>query len=259
MPQIVAALFADQGQAQRALQALMGSGVARDRIAIVGEGEGREVSSISGFRELSARDDVLAELHDLPLPDEDLQLFEDGLRRGHVLMSARVDRDNMEEAMRVIDMFDPIDVDRESESWARERGGSGPNAGGADVGAPLAAGLTAGMGTGTTNTPAVPGMGTMTDHTHDVGSADLRTTEAGQSGESDLGLSTTTATGQRRAEERAGRPGVLDLDQGGADASLAAKMAPGTGGTASGRGNTKPDLYRRETVRIGRVRAYSRD
>ena len=259
MPQIIAALFEDQGRAQRALQALMETGVARDRIAVFGDGGNREVSSISGFRELSARDDVMAELHDLPLPEEDLQVFEQGLRRGHVLMSARVDRDNMEEAMRVIDMFDPLDVDRESERWAREPGAPMPNAGGADIGAPLAAGLTAGTGPGTTNTPAVPGMGTMTDRTDDVGSGDLRTTEAGQDGGTDLGLTSTTATGHRRDEERAGRPGTLELDRGGADASVATKMAPGTGPTASARGNTKPDLYRRETVRIGRVRAYSRD
>lgn len=262
MPHIIAALFPDQAHAQRALQALMEAGVARDRIAIVGESEGRDVSSISGFRELSPPREGMAELHDLPLPDEDLQVFQQGLRRGHVLMSARVDRANMDEAMGVIDMFDPLDIDQHSETWMREQGGAGGRQAGADVGAPLAAGLTAGMGPGTTNTAAMPGTGTMTDHTDDVGSADLRTSEAGQSDQTDLGLSSTTATGHRREEERAGRPGVLELDQGrdrASEAALAAKMAPGTGGLSSGQGNAKPDLYRRETVRMGRVRAYSRD
>ena len=258
MPHIIAALFEDQGRAERALEALLESGVARDRIAIVGESDGREVSSISGLRELSARDDAMAELHDLPLPDEDLRAFERGLRRGHVLMSARVDRADLEEAMRVIDMFEPLDVDRESEAWSRDEDRAGQNAGGADLGGPLAAGLSAGAAPGTTNTPAAPGMGTMTDQTDDIGSADLRTAEAGRSGATEEGPSSTTATGHRRAEERAGRPGVLELHEG-MDASVATKMAPGVGATASARGNTKPDLYRRETVRIGRVRAYSRD
>jgi hypothetical protein len=258
MPHIIAALFEDRGRAERALQALMETGVARDRIAIIGEDEDGDVSSISGFRELSARDDTTAELHDLPLPDEDLRVFERGLRRGHVLMSARVDRADMEEAIRVIDMFDPLDVDRESEAWPRDGDAAGQNSGGADTGAPLAAGLTAGMAAGLTNTPATPGMGTMTDRTDDIGSADLRTTEAGRPGETDRGLSSTTATGHRRDEERAGRPGVLEIDEG-TDAARATKMAPGTGATASARGNAKPDLYRRDTVRTGRVRAYSRD
>ena len=50
MPRIVTALFEDRAAAQRALQALMEAGVTRDRIALVGEDPGRDVSSISGFR-----------------------------------------------------------------------------------------------------------------------------------------------------------------------------------------------------------------
>jgi hypothetical protein len=256
MPHIIAALFDDRARAHRALQALLESGVARDRIAILGDDVAPGSEGKGGFRKLSARDGDMAELHDLPLPDEDLQLFADGLRRGCFLVTARVDRDAMEDAVRVVEMFDPLDLDRESEASSR---GAGGTAGGADLGAPLAAGLTAGMALGTTNTPAVPGMGGMTDHTHDVGSADLRTGEAGSSGQADLGLSSTTATEHRRAEERAGRPGVLEMGGGDANASVATKMAPGTGATASARGNAKPDLFRRETARIGRVRAYSRD
>jgi hypothetical protein len=229
MPHIIAALFQDYATAQRALQAMMEAGVTRDRIAIVGENAGHQVSSVSGFRELSARDDAMAELHDLPLPDEDRRLFEEGLRQGHVLISARVDRANMEEAVSVIDMFDPLDVDRESAAWNR-----GAGAGGADLGAPLGAGLTGGGDAGQTNTAAVPGMGTMTDRTDDIGAAELRTDETATN---DMGLSSTTATGGRRPEERAERPGVLELAQRSGDANA----------------------YRRETGRTGRVRAYSRD
>lgn len=46
MPHILAALFPDHPTAQRALQALLETGVARDRIAIIGEEPRREVSSI---------------------------------------------------------------------------------------------------------------------------------------------------------------------------------------------------------------------
>jgi len=256
MPHIVAALFDDRARAHGALQALMASGLAQDQAAILGDDVAPGAEGKDGFRQLSARDDDLAELHDLPLPEEDLQLFADGLRRGRFLVTVRVDRDGAEEAARVLEMFDPLDLDRDSEASLHGQGGT---AGGADLGAPLAAGLTAGMALGTSNTPAVPGMGSMTDRTDDVGSADLRTTEAGRSGQSDQGLGSTTATEHRRAEERAGRPGVLEMGGGDADASLATKMAPGTDATASARGNAKPDLFRRETVRIGRVRAYSRD
>jgi hypothetical protein len=73
-----------------------------------------------------------------------------------------------------------------------------------------------------------------------------------------MGSSSTTATGGRREDDRADRPGVLEL---GAqeDARLASKQAPGAEQTAGIGLNAKPDLYRRETNRIGRVRTYSQE
>jgi hypothetical protein len=245
MPRIVTALFEDRAAAQRALQALMEAGVTRDRIALVGEDPGRDVSSISGFRDLSAWDGGLAGLHDLPLPDEDLRLFEEGLRRGHALLSARVDTENMEEAVRVIDLFEPLDLDRGSREWQEGQAGGTGHGGGADVGGPLGAGLTGGNAAGTTNTGALPGMGSLRTGTHDAGTADLRTDEASRS---DMGLSSTSETGGRREEARAGMPGVLDLAEG-------QTVNPAAGQGFAGGG----DRYRRELNRTGRVRAYSRD
>lgn len=247
MPRIVTALFEDRAAAQRALQALMEAGVARDRIALIGEDTGRDVSSISGFRELSARDDGLAALHDLPLPDEDLRLFEAGLRRGHALLSVRVEAGNMEQAVSVIDLFEPLDIDHRSRDWQESRpsGAGGGAGGGVDVGGPLGAGLTGGGMAGTTNTGALPGMGSLRTGTHDAGTADLHTGEASRS---DMGRSSTSETGGRREEARAGRPGVLSLAEG-------QTVNPAAGQGFAGGG----DRYRRELNRTGRVRAYSRD
>src|SRR5690349_16027005 len=93
MPQMITALFRDPAQARQALQALMEMGIAQPRIVTAGLEEGREVSSISGFRALSARDDSLEALHDLNLPAEDLHIFEQGMRSGCSLIAVRVDRD----------------------------------------------------------------------------------------------------------------------------------------------------------------------
>jgi len=251
MPQIIAALFDDRGTARRALQALMESGLTADRIAVIGDTEGRNVPFQSGTGEISARDDGQAALHDLPLPDEDLALFERGLAQGHVLVSARVGGDEFDRALGILEMFEPLDLDRRSEAWMRDAG----DRAGADIGGPLAAGLTAGLGSGQTNTASLPGAGTLTDATDDLGSADLRTEEGGMSG---TGASNTIPTGGRRSEERAEQPGVLEMDQR-PDAALASKMAPALGAESTGRGNAQPDLYRRETNRSGRVRAYSSD
>jgi len=249
MPQIIAALFDDQGRAERALQALVEAGLGAERITLVGDTRGREVSSISGFRELSARDDDHAALEDLELPPEDIALFRGGLARGHVLVAARVDRTELERGIEVLDLFEPLDLDHRSEAGMREPGAAG------GPGAPLGAGLTGGAQGGQTNTPAVPGMGTLTDATDDLGSADLRTGEGLRSG---LGAASTAPTGGRRPETRAGEPGVLETSPG-VDAARAAKTAPALDRATTLHGNAKPDLFRRDTSRIGRVRAYSRD
>jgi len=205
MPQMITALFKDPAQARQGLQSLMEMGIAQNRIIAVGSEDAREISSISGFRTLSARDDSLEALHDLNLPASDVRLFEQGLHRGFTLIAARVDRDNLEEAVRVLEMFDPVDLDRDSREWMAS---AGSDAAGVDVGEPLAAGITGGSTAGTTNTSTLPGMGLMAEAADDLGSADLRTDETAQP---DQGQSTTTGTGQRRSAERADREGVNEL------------------------------------------------
>lgn len=200
MPRIVTALFKDRAAAQSALSALLGMGMARDRIAILEGGHG-QVSSISGFRELSARDDGDAGLQDLGLPEEDVAELGEGLRRGGALLSARIESRDLEEVVSTLEMFDMLDLDSATQAGRARGPDRGP-------GAPLGAGITGGASAGSTNTAALPGMGQMADHTSDVGSADLRTGEAGLS---DQGRSTLPASGDRRAEERAGAPGVAEL------------------------------------------------
>jgi hypothetical protein len=200
MPQMVAALFQRRAAAEQALQALIGSGVARDRISLLGEDSGREVSSISGFRDLQ-RDDDHAALADLPLPEDDRRTFAVGLRHGCALVAARIEREQMDEAIEILEMFDPLDLDRRSEAWQSEDEHSG-----ADLGGPLAAGLTGGSPLGQTNTGAVPGAGALTGSDHDVGSADLRADEGARA---PIGQQSTTVTA--RALDRTERAGVLDL------------------------------------------------
>jgi hypothetical protein len=65
MPQMITALFRDPAQARQALQSLLEMGIAQNRIVAVGNADAREISSISGFRSLSVRDDALDALHDL--------------------------------------------------------------------------------------------------------------------------------------------------------------------------------------------------
>jgi len=233
MPRIVTALFETRAAAERALQALMETGVARDRIAIVGERHAAS-TELAPTRPSAPDENVLSALRDLALPGEDTRLFQEGLRRGCALVTVRVDQGDFERAVQTIEMFDPVDLDRQSERM--RAGASGGAHAGVDVGGPLGAGLTAGSGQGNTNLESVPGMGTMADDTSTLGTADLRTTERGLS---DQGRSTTPA-GDRRTEERADAPGVNEL-------------------RATDRVPEGPAPYRRETNLTGRVRVYVRD
>jgi hypothetical protein len=205
MPQMIAALFRDPAQANQALQSLLQMGIAQHRIVAVGNAEAREISSISGFRSLSARDESMEALHDLNLPESDKRIFEQGLHRHCTLIAAQVDRDNAEEAVRVLEMFDPVDLDSSSREWLQE---SGSDRSGADAGAPLGAGITGGSGAGTTTTSTLPGMGLMAEGADDLGTTDLRTDEFAQTNQ---GSSSTVGTGSRRSDERADREGVNEL------------------------------------------------
>jgi hypothetical protein len=202
---MITALFRDPAQARQALQSLLEMGIAQNRIVAVGNADAREISSISGFRSLSARDDSMEALHDLNLPESDKRVFEQGLRRHCTLIAAQVDRSNAEDAVRVLEMFDPVDLDSSSREWLQ---GSGSGRAGADAGAPLGVGLTGGSAGGMTNTSALPGAGLMAEGSDDLGTADLRTDETTQSNQ---GSSTSVGTGARRSDERADREGVNEL------------------------------------------------
>jgi hypothetical protein len=235
MPRIVTALFKDRAQAQQSLQALMAAGIAQTRITTIGLNEaGRDVSSISGFRTLDVPHESRAALQGLELPESDRRLFEQGLQRGCFLIAARIDRESLDEAIRVLEMFDPVDLDHESREWAE---GSSSQGGGADAGAPLGAGLSAGTSASTTNTSSLPGIGLMAEAADDLGSADLRADETAQPGS---GLSTTTGTGARRDDARADREGVNEL-------------------AGSGPTPVQAGLIERHMHRGGRVRVFGSD
>ena len=85
------------------------------------------------------------------LPDEDRHTYEEGLRRGGVLLTADVDDDRVDEAVRVLEDAGSIDIDDRSSQWRSS---------GWDYAAPAAA---AGVGTGAalgafgSNAPATRG------------------------------------------------------------------------------------------------------
>jgi hypothetical protein len=223
VPRTIAALFDDRGAAEGALQALIEAGVAGHHSAILACRQARPSEMAPGRALDPDHARFAAALRELGLPERDTAEFEEAVRRGGCMLSVRVEAGALDKAVALIEAFDPADLDRRSVDWRKGAGvaASGP---GVDVGAPLAVGLTAGAGAGTSNTAAVPGMAGMAQSTHDVGASDLRTQDLARF---DQG-SSTQATGEMRPEERAGAPGTLEL------------------------------RYSRDASRTGRVRAYTR-
>ena len=75
------------------------------------------------------------------LPDEDRHHYEEGVRRGGYLLSGEVDDDDAEEAVRILDNANSVDIDGRANDW---------RASGWDYSAPTAAGASTGTATGLT-------------------------------------------------------------------------------------------------------------
>jgi hypothetical protein len=204
MARTIAALFDVPGRAEAALQALMTAGLSGHRTSLIRPEV--HATELTPFRDPSAAGAAGVDLLGGAVPTEDRAAFEAGLRRGGAVLVAEILSDP-DEAARIVETFGPADLDGRTEEWRRHAGGSGEAGEGVDVGAPLGAGLTAGMGQGNTNLESMPGAGTMADDTSTLGTADLRTAEMSTG---DQGRS-AVAVGARRSEERAGAPGAREL------------------------------------------------
>jgi hypothetical protein len=202
MPSTIAALFDDAGRAEEALQALITAGLTGHRTALIRPEI--HATELTPFRDPASGQAALGP-EGSALPLEDRAAFEAGLRRGGAVLIADIVRDP-EEAARIVETFGPADLDGRTEALRHGAAGSGAGEG-VDVGAPLGAGLTAGMGLGNTNLDSLPGAGMLADDPSTLGTADLRADEmsTGNGGRS------AVPTGGRRAEARAGAPGVREL------------------------------------------------
>lgn len=151
MAQLIAALFETRQQTEEALNALVAAGIARDRIRIIG-GEENGGAGLSDVRETADGSACAVALRGLRLPEEDASAFAAACGGGGAVLAATLEAAEMDEAIQVIDLHDPIDLDSRTEEHRASAEGTG-----VDVGAPLGAGLSAGDMGGQTNTSALPG------------------------------------------------------------------------------------------------------
>lgn len=136
MSSTITAMFDSRSDAEAAKARLQSANVDAEHVHV-------HDKSSHGYREqgYSSHEDrgIWDSIKNAFLPDEDRHTYEEGLRRGGVLLTADVDDDRVDEAVRVLEDAGSIDIDDRSSEW-RSSGWdySAPTTG---TGAGMAAGL----------------------------------------------------------------------------------------------------------------------
>ena len=116
MTQTKTAMYDTRGAAETARDGLIALGVAEADISIRGTETGSSDTLATGSEDKG----FWASLADIFVPDDDRSTYEEGMRRGGYLLSARVP-DGLEiQAEEVMEGADPVDIDQRSESWRQE-------------------------------------------------------------------------------------------------------------------------------------------
>lgn len=136
MSSTITAMFDSRSDAEAAKARLEAANVDAEHVHV-------HDKSSQGYREqgYSSHEDrgVWDSIKNAFLPDEDRHTYEEGLRRGGVLLTADVDDDRVDEAVRVLEDAGSIDIDDRSSQWRSSGWDYSAPATGAGVG--TAAGL----------------------------------------------------------------------------------------------------------------------
>ena len=129
------AMYDSRAAATNARDQLVGLGIPSDDILIHGEGTDATNVTVTEERGFWAS---------LFLPEEDRQIYAEGVQRGGHLLTAQVDNSLEEAALHVLEGSGAVDIDAEAESW-RQGGWTGSQVGDADVAVTGDAGTTSGL------------------------------------------------------------------------------------------------------------------
>ena len=115
MSRTITALFDDRDDAMAGRQRLLDARIDADNIRIHDKSEltadGYSDDSHHGF---------WASIKNAFLPDEDRHAYEEGLRRGGYLLTADVDSDEIDDAIRALEDARSVDLDERSTGWRKE-------------------------------------------------------------------------------------------------------------------------------------------
>ena len=121
MSSTITALFDTRAEAEAARARLTSASFDTDNVHV-------HDKSSQGFSEnaYSTHSDrgVWGSIKNAFLPDEDRHTYEEGMRRGGAVLTADVDDDKVDSAVRILEEANSVDIDDRSRSW-RDSGWSG--------------------------------------------------------------------------------------------------------------------------------------
>jgi uncharacterized protein (TIGR02271 family) len=114
MTRTITALFDHRADAEAAEARLKAADIDADHIRI-------HDKSSTGYNETGHSTQVepglWSSIKNAFLPDEDRHTYEEGVRRGGVLLTVDVDEDHVDDAVRVLEEADTVDIDDRSQQW----------------------------------------------------------------------------------------------------------------------------------------------
>lgn len=141
------AFFDTRGAAQKATDDLVAAGIPREHIKIT---EGAGTTEVTGTATSTRDKGFWDELKDLFLPEQDRHGYAEGLRRGGVLLSVKVEEAYYTRAMDILDTDGSVDMDEREATW-RSSGWTGY-----ETGAVAGMGTTAALASATTPIATTP-------------------------------------------------------------------------------------------------------
>jgi uncharacterized protein (TIGR02271 family) len=131
----ITAMFKSTAEAQRAVDDVVSElGIARTDARLVPSG-GVTEADYDASRPYEEKG-FFAALKDLFVPDEDRYAYAEGMRRGSVLVSVKVDETRLERAMDILEQHGAVDLDEQEAEW-RHGGWTGYDSTAAGTGAVL--------------------------------------------------------------------------------------------------------------------------
>lgn len=118
MSRTITALYDSRTDAEAARSRLTATNIDADNVRIIDQNEaGGFGSSSTGS---SSGHGFWASIKDVFVPDEDRHSYDEGLRRGGVMLYASVDDDDVERAVTVLEETGSVDMDERENNWRSE-------------------------------------------------------------------------------------------------------------------------------------------